>query len=376
MSVRVFINGAQCALLERELVRKAPERLVHLIGRQLAPGILEVTDLVLDSQAETSEAHCRPSAAAQDLIQKKELESRHKYLGIIHSHPRGCPDPSGPDAAAAHDTLSLNEHWDTFLIGVVTDSWSNMAGEGRARLGSGQLSLHMADRAAPDALLPIEAMLGDATNPFAALRARMPELDLEAAIGRRVVVFGAGSLGSSVAETLVRNGVTSVDLVDPDRVEAVNLSRSVHTSRDIGAPKVEALATRLRDINPTVAIGRYPLHLEAATAHFAKDLVDGADLVVCVTDDPRAQEILDQLLHDADTPGLFAGVHAGGHTGELVLVIPGLTTCYRCTAGPTGPQPFAAPTWITAPEGSAGPSHWGRMSPRLRPWRPRPLCNS
>jgi len=331
--MRVFINDEQSAFLERELVMKAPERLVHLIGRQLAPGILEVTDLVLDVRADASRIHCRPSVEAQDLIQEKELATRHRYLGIIHSHPRSCPEPSGPDVSAGHHTLTLNEHWDTFLIGVVTDRWSNQVGEGRARLGTGQLSLHMADRRAPNSLLPVDAMLGDAANPFAALRARMPELELEAAIGRRVAVFGAGSLGSCIAETLVRNGVTAVDLVDPDRVEGVNLSRSVYTSRDVGRLKVEALAARLRDINPAVATWTYPLGLEAATADVGQAIVRGADLVVCVTDDPRAQEILDHLLEDEETPGLFAGVHAGGHTGELVLVIPGLTTCYRCTAG-------------------------------------------
>lgn len=333
--MRVFINDEQCALLDRELVNKAPERLVHLIGRQLAPGIVEVTDLVLDVQADTSGIHCRASAEAQERIQEKELASRHgsRYVGIIHSHPRSCPDPSGADVSAGHHTLSLNKHWDTFLIGVVTDKWSNQAGAARVRVGTGQLSLHVADRGAPGSLLPVTALLGNAANPFAGLRARMPELELETAMSRRVAVFGAGSLGSSIAETLVRNGVASVDLFDPDRVEAVNLSRSVFTSRDIGELKVDALAARLRDINPAVATRTFPRRLEAASADVARVVVRGADLVVCVTDDPRAQEILDQLLHDEDTPGLFAGVHAGGHTGELALVVPGLTTCYRCTAG-------------------------------------------
>ena len=71
----------------------------------------------------------------------------------------------------------------------------------------------------------------------------------------RVLLVGTGGVGSWCAEALVRTGVGHFTLVDADRVCASNVNRQLMaTSKTIGEPKVEALARRLREINPAAAI--------------------------------------------------------------------------------------------------------------------------
>jgi tRNA A37 threonylcarbamoyladenosine dehydratase len=80
------------------------------------------------------------------------------------------------------------------------------------------------------------------------------------ALGRAgVIVFGIGGVGGYAAEALVRCGVGRVALVDHDTVGTTNLNRQIHaTHSTLGQPKVEAMASRLLDINPSAAIVKVP----------------------------------------------------------------------------------------------------------------------
>jgi len=80
-------------------------------------------------------------------------------------------------------------------------------------------------------------------------------LDQEKLGNARVLVTGAGGLGNFVATELVLAGVGAVDIVDPDVVEVHNLNRQfIFRESDLGAPKAEVLAGRLREMNPHVRI--------------------------------------------------------------------------------------------------------------------------
>ena len=71
----------------------------------------------------------------------------------------------------------------------------------------------------------------------------------------RVIIFGAGGVGSWCAEGLVRSGVSHLTIVDPDRVNPTNVNRQLQaTSKTIGEVKVKALEARLLDINPSADI--------------------------------------------------------------------------------------------------------------------------
>lgn len=84
--------------------------------------------------------------------------------------------------------------------------------------------------------------------------------------GARVALFGVGGVGCGAAEALVRGGVGRVDLVDFDTVSRSNINRQLcATETTVGRLKVDVMAERLRQINPEVEIGTYPLFFSAET---------------------------------------------------------------------------------------------------------------
>lgn len=329
--LNLVLDNDQVKLIEDELVTRPPERLMHVIGRQMLTDSYRVEALVSDEHAHTGAAHCRPSPEGELAIGVAEGDTGGRYIGILHSHPDGVPEPSGQDERAASDTMDLNPHLDTFFVGVVTSTRRDVLPEHRIAIGAGQLSVHAANRA-DSGFAPVRPMVG-AADFLDTLADRMPPETVACLVPRKVAVFGAGSLGSMIAETMVRNGVSAFHLVDPDRVEAVNLSRSAYNAGDIGDLKVDALANRLRAINPLASVTTLASTVDDATINDCESISKWADVVIAVTDDPRAQAILDVLSHEADTPAIFAGVMPGGHAGEIVITLPGLTPCYRCVAG-------------------------------------------
>lgn len=98
-----------------------------------------------------------------------------------------------------------------------------------------------------------ELMLGTAT--------------LEALQRTRVAIFGLGGVGSWCAESLVRSGVGRLMLVDSDRICVTNVNRQLMaTTKTVGQVKVEALAARLREINPAVELDVRQKIYDATTA--------------------------------------------------------------------------------------------------------------
>ena len=91
----------------------------------------------------------------------------------------------------------------------------------------------------------------------------------------RVLIAGAG-MGSTIGEAAVRMGFEAITLIDGDVVEGHNLNRQAFTASDIGHPKVDALAARLRAINPNAQIREINDWLGPANAG---DLVRDSDLV-------------------------------------------------------------------------------------------------
>lgn len=148
--------------------------------------------------------------------------------------------------------------------------------------------------------------------------------------GKRVLVAGLGSVGSYLTEQLARSGVGAFTLVDGERVETVNLSRTTYELKDVARPKVEALAGRLFNLNPLVKLS---LH-EKQVQDFAPDALDAlvkeSDMIVAATDDLKAQRVLNGFAYARGRRGLFVGLYAGARGGEVVITLPGETACYLC----------------------------------------------
>jgi len=107
-----------------------------------------------------------------------------------------------------------------------------------------------------------------------------------------VILFGLGGVGSYAAECLARSGVGELTVVDSDTVSLTNLNRQLEALRStVGQPKTEAVAARLRDINPDLKL--HPIHALYDAAHRVRFfpegcrydyIVDAIDLVSCKLD--------------------------------------------------------------------------------------------
>lgn len=142
----------------------------------------------------------------------------------------------------------------------------------------------------------------------------------------RVLVIGAGGLGSPAAFYLAAAGIGTLGIVDPDKVELSNLQRQIlHATEDIGRLKVESAQATLRKLNPDVEVNSYPTRFgDGNAAQLAADydfIVDGSDNF-----DTKF------LVNDVAIKLKIAFSHAGivRLQGQTMTVIPGKTACYRC----------------------------------------------
>jgi adenylyltransferase/sulfurtransferase len=142
----------------------------------------------------------------------------------------------------------------------------------------------------------------------------------------RVLVIGAGGLGSPAAFYLAAAGVGTLGIVDPDRVELSNLQRQIlHATPDIGQQKVASAKAKLARLNPDVEITPYPVRLEEQNA---VDIMTGFDFVIDGSDNFPTKF----LVNDTAVKLGLAFSHAGivRLQGQTMTVIPRKSACYRC----------------------------------------------
>lgn len=142
----------------------------------------------------------------------------------------------------------------------------------------------------------------------------------------RVLVVGAGGLGSPVLLYLAAAGVGELVVVDDGLVELSNLNRQIlYRTSDIGKPKVDIAFERLRELNPHVKIT--PIH-KRADKQLLEELVPSVDLVIDALDNWETRFILNEICVKHRKPLIHAGVY--GLYGQLLVVIPGITPCLQC----------------------------------------------
>lgn len=143
----------------------------------------------------------------------------------------------------------------------------------------------------------------------------------------RVLVVGAGGLGSPAALYLAAAGVGTLGIADLDQVEAHNLQRQLlHTDASIGQDKVESAAARLRASNPHIEVR---LHREGVTAANALELFADYDVIVDGTDNFGARYLNNDAAARARRPLVFGSVYR--FEGQVAVFAPHLGgPCYRC----------------------------------------------
>jgi molybdopterin/thiamine biosynthesis adenylyltransferase len=144
---------------------------------------------------------------------------------------------------------------------------------------------------------------------------------------RKVGIIGLGSGGSFVALSLAMSGVGKFVLVDDDTLEATNVVRHVADLRDLGRPKVEAVADLIRQRNPAAEVetrvGRIEQNMDA---------LDNLDILVCGVDGEGPKYTINQECLKRGLVTVYAGVYERGEGGDVAIIRPYDGPCYACWA--------------------------------------------
>ncbi len=155
----------------------------------------------------------------------------------------------------------------------------------------------------------------------------------------RVLVVGAGGLGSPAAMYLAAAGVGTLGLVDFDVVDLSNLQRQLlHGTPDVGRPKLESAAERIHALNPEVTLRPHPLRL---TAENALALFAQYDLVLDGTDTFATRYLINDACVLTGKPNVSASVFR--FEGQLSVFCTPEGPCYRCLY-PEPPAPGLSPS--------------------------------
>lgn len=175
--------------------------------------------------------------------------------------------------------------------------------------------------------------------------------------GARVLVVGAGGLGSPVLLYLAASGVGTIGVIDDDVVEGSNLQRQViHTDGRIGMPKVFSAEAAMRALNPFIEVRPYHRRL---TEEIAGDLVREYDLVLDGTDDFDTRYLVNRACVAAGVP-LISGAITQWE-GQVSLFDPAKGgPCYACVF-PVKPAPGLVPTCAEAGVAAPLPGVIGSM---------------
>ena len=155
----------------------------------------------------------------------------------------------------------------------------------------------------------------------------------------KVLIIGAGGLGAPAAMYLAAAGVGKIGIADADVVDLSNLQRQIiHTTDDVGKPKVESAAETMRAINPDVEVKTYN---EFIYSKNILDIIADYDFVLDGTDNFPAKFLINDACVMANKPFTHAGIIR--FKGQLMTVIPHESPCYRC-AFKEPPPKGAVPT--------------------------------
>jgi molybdopterin/thiamine biosynthesis adenylyltransferase/rhodanese-related sulfurtransferase len=155
----------------------------------------------------------------------------------------------------------------------------------------------------------------------------------------KVLLLGAGGLGSPTALYLAAAGVGTLGIVDDDEVDLSNLQRQIiHTTRAIGTPKVDSAEAAIAALNPDVEVVKYPVRLDASNI---MEIIDGYDVIVDGVDNFPTRYLLNDATVRLGIPVISASIL--GFDGQLSVFKPHDGPCYRCLY-PVPPPAELAPS--------------------------------
>ena len=165
----------------------------------------------------------------------------------------------------------------------------------------------------------------------------------ESLLSSRVLIIGAGGLGSPVALYLAAAGVGTIGIIDPDTVDISNLQRQIlHDGERVGRLKVESATETLRTLNPDVKVEPYAARLSADNA---VALMSAYDVVVDGADNFPTRYLVNDAALRVRVPVVHGSVFR--FEGQATVFTPYDGPCYRCLF-PLPPPPELAPSCAEA----------------------------
>ena len=162
-------------------------------------------------------------------------------------------------------------------------------------------------------------------------------------LGAKVLLLGAGGLGSPTALYLAAAGVGTIGLVDHDVVDLSNLQRQIlHTTDRIGTPKVESARVALQALNPDV---RVVMHQERLTSENVMEIFKPYDIIVDGCDNFPTRYLVNDACVMLNKPNVHGSIFQ--FEGMAAVFAPHQGPCYRCLY-PEPPPPGAAPSCAEA----------------------------
>lgn len=161
----------------------------------------------------------------------------------------------------------------------------------------------------------------------------------ERLLNAKVLIIGAGGLGSPCALYLASAGIGKIGIVDSDSVELNNLQRQIlHSTKDVGNPKVESAKERLNAINSDVKVIPYNLRF---TSENILEIIKDYDIIVDGSDNFPTRYLVNDACVMAKKPLSHGGIFR--FDGQAITIIPGKSPCYRCLF-PEPPPPGLVPS--------------------------------
>jgi adenylyltransferase/sulfurtransferase len=156
----------------------------------------------------------------------------------------------------------------------------------------------------------------------------------------KVLLVGAGGLGSPASLYLAAAGVGRIGIVDADVVDESNLQRQiVHSTESLGEPKVESAKGAIEALNPDVEVVAYEERL--TSENIERILADGWDVIVDGADNFPTRYLVNDASVWHDIPVVHGSIYR--FEGQVTVFKPQVGPCYRCLF-PTPPPPELAPS--------------------------------
>src|SRR5712692_10295678 len=299
----------------RELLQATKSRIREVDTAGAADAVNRPETIVVDvREADEYEQGALPGAVH---IPRGFLESQVESKVADHDAPVLVYCAGGTRSAFAAETLNQLGYSNVVSMAGGFNKWKD---EGRAWRVPASLTAEQRHRYQRHLLLPEVDVAGQ-----------------QKLLDSKVLLIGAGGLGSPAALYLAAAGVGTLGIVDMDVVDASNLQRQIlHNVDRIGERKVDSAKKTLTQLNPDVDVVTYDVRLGADNV---LDVIDGYDVVVDGTDNFPTRYLLNDACVVLGKPNIHGSIFR--FEGQVTTFVPGKGPCYRCLYPAPPPAEFA-----------------------------------